>query len=135
MDSFIVSLRNLCNEIMPILGAACLICVIILLIKLIKVMESANVTLIKTHPTIDLLDQSMEKLQAPLDTAVKVSDAVDKATDVTIEAVKEAKDFIVKNAGDIKDKVVSYVNDNKTVKEDTVDEELKEVDPEDIIGG
>jgi len=133
MDSFIVALRNLCNEIMPILGAACLICVIILLIKTIKVMESVDATLIKTHPSIDLLDQSMEKLQAPLDTAVKVSDVVDKAADATVEAAKEAKDFIVKNAGEIKDKVVSYVNEAKSSKE--AEDELKEVDPEDIIGG
>ena len=134
MDSFIVALRNLCNEIMPILGAVCLVCVIILLIKTIKVMESVDATLIKTHPSIDLLDQSMEKLQAPLDTAVKVSDVVDKATDATVEAAKEAKDFIVRNAGDIKDKVMSYVNDIKPSKKET-DDELKEVDPGDIIGG
>ena len=114
--------------------AACLICVIILLIKMIKVMESANATLIKTHPSIDLLDQSMEKLQAPLDTAVKVSDVVDKATDATVEAAKEAKDFIVKNAGEIKDKVIAYVNEVKPAKKET-DDELKEVNPEDIIGG
>ena len=119
---------------MPILGAVCLVCVIILLIKTIKVMESVDATLIKTHPSIDLLDQSMEKLQAPLDTAVKVSDVVDKATDATVEAAKEAKDFIVRNAGDIKDKVMSYVNDIKPSKEET-DDELKEVDPGDIIGG
>ena len=134
MDSFIVAFRNLCNEIMPILGAVCLVCVIILLIKTIKVMESVDATLVKTHPSIDLLDQSMEKLQAPLDTAVKVSDVVDKATDATVEAAKEAKDFIVRNAGDIKDKVMSYVNDIKPSKEET-DDELKEVDPGDIIGG
>ena len=135
MDSFIIAFRNLCNEIMPILGAVCLVCVIILLIKMIKVMESVDVTLIKTHPSIDLLDKSMEKLQAPLDTAVKVSDAVDKATDATMEAAREAKEFIVKNAGDIKEKVVSYVNEIKTSKEDNVEDELKEPAAEDIIGG
>jgi len=134
MDSFIVALRNLCNEIMPILGAACLVYVIILLIKIIKVMESVNETLIKTHPSIDLLDKSMEKLQAPLDTAVKVSDVVDKATDATVEAAREAKDFIVKNAGDIKEKVVTYVNELKSGKEESTDE-LKEPAPEDVIGG
>ena len=94
MDSFIIAFRNLCNEIMPILGATCLVCVIILLIKLIKVMSSVDVTLLKTHGTIDLVDTSIEKLQAPLDTAVKVSETVDKAHDATIEAAKEVKDFV-----------------------------------------
>ena len=134
MDSFIIAFRNLCNEIMPILGATCLVCVIILLIKLIKVMSSVDVTLLKTHGTIDLVDTSIEKLQAPLDTAVKVSETVDKAHDAPIEAAKEVKDFVVENAGDIKEKVTGYINEFKK-KKDAVDEELKEPDPEDVIGG
>ena len=131
MDSFIVAFRNLCNEIMPILGATCLVCLIILLIKLIKVMSNIDLTLLKTHGTIELVDRSIEKVQAPLDTVVKVSGTVDKAHDATIEAAKEAKDFIVKNAGDIKERVSTYINDLK--KEEI--EETKEPSPEDIIGG
>ncbi|MBO7677462.1 MAG: hypothetical protein J6S49_08110 [Erysipelotrichaceae bacterium] len=111
-----------------------MVCVIILLIKLIKVMSSVDVTLLKTHGTIDLVDTSIEKLQAPLDTAVKVSETVDKAHDATIEAAKEVKDFVVENAGDIKEKVTGYINEFKK-KKDAVDEELKEPDPEDVIGG
>jgi len=129
MDAFIVAFRDLCNELLPILGAVCLVCVIILLIKLIKVLSSVDATLLKTHGTIDLVDRSIEKVQAPLDTVVKVSDTVDRAHDATIVAVKEAKDFVVKNAGDIKDRVVSYI------KEDKEEDEFKEPSPEDIIGG
>jgi uncharacterized protein YoxC len=129
MDAFIVALRNLCNEIMPILGAVCLVCVIVLLIKLIKVLGSADVTLLKTHNTIDLVDQSIDKIQAPLDTVAKISNTVDKAHDATVSAVKEATDFVVKNADDIKGKVLSFVS-----KEEEEDE-LKEPSPEDIIGG
>ena len=131
MDSFIVAFRNLCNEIMPILGATCLVCLIILLIKLIKVMSNIDLTLLKTHGTIELVDRSIEKVQAPLDTVVKVSGTVDKAHDATIEAAKEAKDFIVKNAGDIKERVSTYIND---LKKEEIDE-TKEPSPEDIIGG
>ena len=130
MDAFIVAFRNLCNEIMPILGAVCLVCVIILLIKLIKAVDSVDVTLLKTHNTIDLVDQSIEKVQAPLDTVAKISDTVDKAHDATVSAVKDAKDFVTKNASGIKDKVLSFVSD---VSE--VEDELKEPSPEDIIGG
>ena len=130
MDAFIVALSNLCNQIMPILGAVCLVCVIVLLIKLIKVLDSTDLTLLKAHGTIDLVDQSIEKIQAPLDTVVKVSGTVDKAHDATISAVKEAKDFVVKNADDIKERIVEFVKpDKKTV------DETKEPSPEDIIGG
>ena len=130
MDAFIVALSNLCNQIMPILGAVCLVCVIVLLIKLIKVLDSTDLTLLKAHGTIDLVDQSIEKIQAPLDTVVKVSGTVDKAHDATISAVKEAKDFVVKNADDIKERIVEFVkSDKKTI------DETKEPSPEDIIGG
>ena len=131
MDAFILALRDLCTELLPILGAICLICLIILLIKIIKVLSSVDDTLLKTHQTIDLVDRSIEKVQSPLDTVVKVSGTVDKAHDATLVAVKDAKDFVVRNAGDIRDKVVAIVNEAKTEKI----EELKEPSPEDIIGG
>lgn len=131
MDDFIVALRNLCSDLLPTLGAVCLVCLIILLIKLIKMIGSVDSTLLKTHTTIDLVDQSIEKVQAPLDTVAKVSGTVDKAHDATLLAVKDAKEFVVKNAGDIKERVLAFVNEES--KKET--EELKEPSPEDIIGG
>ena len=131
MDDFIVALRNLCNDLLPTLGAICLVCLIILLIKLIKMIGSIDSTLLKAHTTIDLVDQSIEKVQAPLDTVAKVSGTVDKAHDATLLAVKDAKEFVVKNAGDIKDRVMAFVNEESKKETD----ELKEPSPEDIIGG
>jgi uncharacterized protein YoxC len=130
MDAFIVAFRDLSKDLLPILGAVCLVCLIILLIKLIRVLSSVDVTLSKTHTTIDLVDRSIEKVQAPLDTVVKVSGTVDRAHDATVSAVKDAKDFVVRNAGEIKEKVIEFVSDDSK-KED----ELKEPSPEDIIGG
>ncbi|MBO4358709.1 MAG: hypothetical protein IKS69_06925 [Erysipelotrichaceae bacterium] len=129
MDAFLLALENLCSEIMPVLGAACLICLIVLLIKLIRMIGNVDATLLKTHGTIDLVDKSIEKVQTPLDTVAKVSTTVDKAHDATLVAAREAKDFISKNAGEIKDKVVAIINETSE-KED----ELREPDPEDIIG-
>lgn len=128
MDAFIQSFAALSEQIMPILGAISLVCVIILIIKLIKVLGSVNNTLLKSHKTIDLVDESIEKAQAPLDTVVKVSKSVDKAHDATVEAVGNAKEYIVKSAETIKDKVVTYVNGENN------QEELKEPNPNDVIG-
>ncbi len=130
MDALIIALRNLSTDLLPILGAVCLVCVIILLIKLIRVTSDIDVTLLKTHGTIDLVDRSIEKVQAPLDTVAKVSGTVDRAHDATVIAVKDAKDFVVKNAGEIKDRVIAYVKDDSGEND-----ELKEPSPEDIIGG
>ena len=129
MDAFLLAFKNLCNVLMPILGAVCLVCLIVLLIKLIKLIDNVDVTLLKTHGTIDLVDRSIEKVQTPLDTVAKVSLSVDKAHDATIAAAKDAKEYISKNAGDIKDKVIAIINETP----DKVDE-LKEPSPEDIIG-
>lgn len=110
MDAFIKSFSSFAGEIMPILGATALVCVIILLIKLIKVFGSFNTTVDKANKTIDLVDDSIEKIQAPLDTVVKVSHTVDKAHDATIAAVGKTKEFVVKTASEVKDKVVNYIN-------------------------
>ncbi|MBQ6335486.1 MAG: hypothetical protein IJI46_10490 [Erysipelotrichaceae bacterium] len=130
MDAFIIAFRDLCNDLLPILGAVCLVCVIILLVKLIKVLSSVDDTLLMTHGTIDLVDRSIEKVQAPLDTVVKVSGTVDKAHDATLSAARDAKEFVVKNAGDIKERVLSYIKDDESETD-----ELKQPSPEDIIGG
>ena len=129
MDAFILAFRNLCNDLMPILGAICLVCLIILLIKLIRMIGDLDLTVLRTHGTIDLVDKSIEKVQAPLDTVARLSTSVDKAHDATIEVAKEAKDYIDKNAGKIKDKVVAFISDS-----DSEDEELKQPDPENLIG-
>ena len=131
MDAFIIAFRDLSRDLIPILGAACLVCVIILLIKLIKVLSSVDLTLVKIPTTIDLVDRSIEKVQAPLDTVAKVSETVDKAHDATLVAVKDAKECVAKNADDIKERVVAFINNNDADKK----KELKEPSPEDIIGG
>lgn len=105
MDKFLEAFADLCDEINPILKAVVFVALIIFIIKLIKTLKNVDSTLLKSHNTIDLLDQSIEKVQAPLDTVVKVSNTVDKAHDVTVEAVEKTKDFVVKNAENVKEKV------------------------------
>ena len=131
MDAFITSFHDLCNQLMPIFGAAVLVALLVLLIKIIKLVDDADVTLYKSHGTIDLVDKSIEKMQTPLDTVVKVSETVDKAHDATVAAVADAKEFVVKNVGEIKEKVSEIISSKDVEKL----EELKEPSPEDIIEG
>ena len=95
------------------MGAVALVFVIILLFKLIKIFSNLNVTVDKTNKTIDLVDDSIDKMQAPLDTAVKISHTVDKAHDATVAAVETAKDFAIKAASEVKDKVSEIVKGDK----------------------
>ena len=131
MDAFILALRNLCSDLLPILGAVALVCVIIFLIKLINVLSSVDIALVKTGDTIDKVDESIEKIQAPLDTVVRLSASVDKAHDATLVAVKDAKDFVVRNMSEAKDKVDSRFSSKD--KEDEIDE-TKYPTVDDIVG-
>lgn len=122
MDEFINAFAKLCEEINPILKAIVLVALIVFIVKLIKTLKNVDSTLLKSHTTIDLLDQSIEKVQAPLDTVVKVSNTVDKAHDVTVEAVEKTKDFVVKNAENVKEKVNNLLNsksDSEQIEENT----------------
>lgn len=133
MDAFIEAAKNLSVQLIPTLALIVLVLLIVLLSRLIKLINSVGVTLTKTNSTIDLVDKSIEKVQAPLDTVVKVSNTVDKAHDASLEAIANTKEYIEKNAEVIKVKVNEVVTNikTKTHKEELV----KEPSPEDIIGG
>lgn len=120
MNEFIESFSKLSEQLIPILGATALVFVIVLIYKLIKMLGGLDATVEKTNKTIDMVDNSIDKIQAPLDTVVKVSHTVDKAHDATVNAVINAKDLVVKSAEEIKDKVRTLVNDKK---DDTNDDE------------
>ena len=117
MNTFLETLNKVCTSILPLLGAIAIIIAIVLLIELIKTVKSANTVLKKGTGTIDLVDESIKKVQAPLDTAVKVSETIDKAHDETIKRIDDAKEYLGKNAKTIKEKIVKLTNVNsKDVK-------------------
>lgn len=129
MDQFIIALRALCQQLIPILAAVVLVVLIVFLIELVKAMKTLNVSLQKTHLTFDLANQSIDKIQAPLDTVVRVSGSVDKAYDAGAKALSQAKEYVAKNADVLKEKVSSLRSKEVEVKEI----EVKEPSPEDII--
>lgn len=110
MNNILETLKDVCTNILPLLGVIAIVLVIILLVELIGAVKSANVALKKGSGTIDLVDESIKKVQAPLDTAVKVSNTIDKAHDATIKGIEEAKEYVSKNASEIKQKITKIVN-------------------------
>ncbi len=83
-----------------------------MLFYLIRLVNNATDTLNKTHKTIDLVDNSIEKIQAPLSTVERVSKGVDKAHDSTLKAVNSVKEYIIKNADLLKKKMTSEDEEN-----------------------
>ena len=78
-----------------------------------------------------MVEKSLDKVQAPLDTAVNVSKHIDDACEATGKAINDAKDYVSKNLDNIKDKVSSFVK--KEEKTDDEPDELKEVSLDDIL--
>lgn len=103
MDALLLALQNVCEQLLPILGAVALIFVCIFLKKLWKFFDQLTATVKELDPTIKLADQSLEKVQAPLDTAVKYSHTLDKVHDKTSEVMGKVADFASENVDHLKD--------------------------------
>lgn len=127
MDALISALQALSVQLLPILGVVVLILLIILLWRLAKLLKSLDVTIEKTHLTVDLANQSIDKMQNPLDTVVKVSGSIDKAYDAGAKAISQAKEYVANNADILKEKVSSLRNKPEEVIVH------KEPSPEDIL--
>jgi ABC-type transporter Mla subunit MlaD len=73
--------------------------------KLWKFFDQLTATVKELDPTIKLADQSLEKVQAPLDTAVKYSHTLDKVHDKTSEVMGKVADFAAENVDNLKESV------------------------------
>lgn len=136
MNNFMTSLNEVSAMLLPVLGVVALIFLISLLWELNKVVKSLDGAVIKAHSTIDLTNKSIEKVQAPLDTAARLSESVDKAHAAGVKAVGEAKDYLNRNASVIREgaeKAKEKVSEALKKKEKEMG--TKEPGPEDIIGG
>lgn len=122
-------IKEFSQILLPIIGVIALIVVIILVIELIKTVKNANSVLSKSKGTVDLVDESIKKVQVPLDSAVKISHTVDVAHDATIKGIEDAKEFISKNAEVIKEKI------SDLSKKETMVEKTEDIDPEDELKG
>ncbi len=130
-----IDVSNFFSELLPIVGLIVLVLLMFVLIKLIKLLGSIEVTINKTHGSIGKVEETLTKIQTPVDTAVKVSLNIDKACDATVKAIDDTKEYVSKNVGAIKGKVSDALSkvsngENKNVGEP---EELKEVNLDDIL--
>ena len=78
MDELLLALKNVSEQLVPIFGAVALIFLCIVLNKIAKLIEEITNIVKGLDPTLRLVDQSIEKVQAPLDTVVKFSHSLDK---------------------------------------------------------
>lgn len=125
MDEIINVLNTVSSQLLPILGVIVLILLAVLLRKLTVLVITLNSRVKQVEKTIDLVDESIEKAQAPLDSAVKLSKTVDEIHDKSYEAVKSASSYVMDNMNVVKDFVSEKINKNKASNEDKIIDDLE----------
>lgn len=110
LDALLADLEVVCRQLLPILGSAALIFLCILLRKSWKLIETLTMTVQGLDPTLKKVDQSVEKLQAPLDTAVRLSHSVDKVQERTEEAFSKVSEFAADSISSLKDYTAQKVD-------------------------
>ena len=94
VDELLYALRDFSNLILPTLGAISLIALTVLFVRLASLVKEATLRVKELQPTIQNVDKSIEKIQAPLDTAVNLAHSVDKAQQNAEEAMHQASVYI-----------------------------------------
>ena len=94
VDELLYALREFSNLILPTLGAISLIALTVLFVRLAGLVKEATLRVKELQPTIQNVDKSIEKIQAPLDTAVNLAHSVDKAQQNAEEAMHQASVYI-----------------------------------------
>lgn len=125
------NISYICTKLLPLLGLVVLIFLIILLFKLIKFINSLDILINKTHGSIELLEKSLDKIQVPLDSTVRISKNIDKACDMTSKVINDTREYVSKNWDTVKEKVSDFAN--KYEKTDH-SEKVEEVSLDDILG-
>ena len=107
IDSLFMDLGAVCRQLLPILGAAALIYLCIVLRRLAKMLDETTTVIKGLDPTVKSVNQSLEKVQAPLDTVVKYSHTLDSMHDKTIDSVQK----MAESASESVDRVKEYVTE------------------------
>ncbi|MBQ9327826.1 MAG: hypothetical protein IJ225_04765 [Solobacterium sp.] len=107
LDALLLDLGSVCRQLLPILGALALIYLCVLLKHLWKMIDQATELVKGLDPTVKSVNQSLEKVQAPLDTVVKYSHTLDDVHDRTLDSVQK----ISESAGESMDRVKDFVSE------------------------
>lgn len=126
LDNLLITLYDVAKLLLPIAGVVVLIALAILIFKIIKVVNAIPVTMGKVNDTIDTAQASIQKLEAPLETIVGISNTVDVINKSATGVVSSIASYTMQNSDAIMGwaKSIFKKSDNK----ETEETELKEED-------
>ena len=116
------------GKVLPIVGVILLIALIFLVWEIIKFIKGLDVTVNKVNDTITSVNNSVDKLQAPLNTVESLSYTLDSVHNVSKRAVNKSISSITDNYGVVKDWVGSFFDEKRSIKKETDINSITEAD-------
>ena len=114
IDSLFMDLGAVCRNLLPIVGAVALIYLCIVLRRLAGMLDETTKVIKGLDPTVKSVNQSLEKVQAPLDTVVKCSHTLDDMHDKTIDSVQKMAESASESVDRVKEYVTGKLQDMDT---------------------
>lgn len=91
MDALLMDLKLVATQLIPIIVVVILIFLAIAIFRLGNLFSAGIETMQSLKGSIKLVEKSLDKVQVPLDTVVKLSKTVDGAHDSAINLVEDTK--------------------------------------------
>ena len=113
MDRLLELISNLANVLIPILSFVILVFIIIILNQLRKILIVSMKRIEQLEDTIKLANESMEKIQTPLETVSKVALTLDKMHQKSKASAYKTKQTITDNIDKLKNGTKSLITKTK----------------------
>lgn len=118
MDELLAALSDVSVKLLPILGAAVLVVLIIVLKKVLDLLK-------KVEKTVDTVDETLKKIEAPINTLVGVAKAIDTLSSASEHLVRTLITTVAGNFKVITTWLKSVFNKSESSDTDeTTEEEL-----------
>ena len=101
LDELLISLYEVSRLLLPVLGVLVLIALSILLFKIIGIVNALPTTLTKVNDTIYTTNDSIKKLEVPLNTISGISSTVDMINKSATGIVGSVASYTMKNSDSI----------------------------------
>lgn len=106
LDQLLITLRDVCELLLPIIGVAALVYLVIFLRKLVAVM-------VKAENLLNDVDNKVNQLEKPLETVNSLCGTIDNVHIATVNGVNSAIDYVVRNFSTIVDWVKEVIEKRK----------------------
>ena len=106
------------KDLLPICGIVLLVLLSIVVYKAISIIDGVNEVVDKGKDTVDKVNHSLQEIQKPIDTAVKISGGIDLAYGYGEKAIRRVIKQILVLLNYCKDWFTKNSSDNKEEKEE-----------------